>query len=246
MCAHSQPSMPFLDHLGELRTRLIRCLIAVLVGFALCYPFAKRLFNGFSKPLRQAESMAGINVELIYTGPLEVFIALMKLSLICSLLLVVPYLFFELWGFIAPALKKQERRFVIPFVTLTSTFFIAGVAFGFFIVLPLAYLFFFNYAPEFIDPQIRVAEYFSITMRMLLAFGLLFELPVFMLLLIYLGVVKTRQLAKQWRLVVIVVSVLAALLTPADPMTMIFLALPLTALFFISLGFGLLLERRRR
>jgi sec-independent protein translocase protein TatC len=240
-------AMPFLAHLGELRKRLIRSIIAIIVGFAVAYPFVEEIFKWLYKPLQQARSAQSITPELIYTTPFEVFVAFIKVALVAGLMLAAPVIFFQLWGFIAPALQKKEKRLVLPFVFSTTIFFAGGVLFAYYFALPAAYQFFIGYAPSYIHPQLKVDDYLSTTTSLLLVFGLVFETPLLLTFLIYLGLLKTAQVAKQWRIVIVLIFVAAAILTPTpDAFTMSLLAGPLLILFVLSLTVGFFIEKFRK
>lgn len=236
--------MPFLHHLAELRQRLIRSLIAVGVGLSICYPFADKIFALLVKPLfGKAEHPP----KLIYTTPMEVFVAFFKLAFVAGLILSVPYIFYQLWGFVSPGLRDKEKRYVWPFVFFTSSFFLFGLLFGYFVALPAAYDFLLGYAPAFVEANIRVADYLSFTTQMLLVFGLVFETPLLLLFLIHLRILNTRQIIRQWRGMVVGIFAVAAVVTPTtDAVSMLVMAVPLLLLFAISVVFGWLLERRRK
>ena len=232
-------SMPLKLHLGELRRRLLRVIVATVAGFIVCYPFAEAIFDHLTAPWMQQ----GDDVVLIFTGPVEVFIAYLKISFVFGLVLAAPYAVIQLWRFIEPGLKKKEKRFFIPFTLLVTLFFVGGVLFAYIVVLPVAFEFFVSFAPEFVEAKLRVAEYVQFTLKLLLAFGLIFLVPLLLVLIVYLGLMKTAQIARHWRVVVVVVCVMSALLTPADPLTMMLMAVPLLTLFTISLVLALVVER---
>lgn len=244
--SEAAPSMPLLAHFGELRRRLVRCLVVLIVAFFACYPFAETIFNRLAEPLRHAAIPGKVTPQLIYTAPFEVFVVFMKLALVAALILSLPYLFAQVWGFIAPGLRPQERRLALPFVTLATLFFVGGVLFAYYVALPTGYAFFIGYAPDYIAPNIRVSEYMSATTQMLLVFGAVFETPLLLSALIYLRLLSVAQIVKQWRAVIVGVAIVAAVLSPADVMSMILLGVPLLGLFGVSLVLGLAIEKLRR
>lgn len=238
--------MPFLAHVGELRQRLLRSLMVFVAAFFIATPFADWGYEYLRQPLIVATHDTAVKPTFIYTTPFEVFVAFMKIALMMALLITLPFILSQVWGFIAPALKRREKRWFWPFITVTTSFFLAGVAFAYKVALPWSYRFFIGYAPSSILPQLRVSDYLTSTLQMLLTFGLLFETPILISLLIYLRVLSTKTLLQQWRMVVVGIAIIAAIMTPADVISMIILAVPLLLLFVASIGFGLLIERYRK
>jgi sec-independent protein translocase protein TatC len=236
--------MTFWGHLNELRRRLLRALIVVAALLFASFPFAENLFRILTRPLYSSKSGSAA-VSLIYTGPAEVFVAFMKVSLVATLIVAAPYLFWEVWGFVSPGLKEREKRMVVPFVGLTTLFFVVGVLFGYFVMLPVGYGFFLGYAPNYITAQIRISEYLSFSTSILLGCGLVFEAPLLVVSLVYLGVIRTALLAQHWRIAIIAISIAAAVFTPPDVMSMCLLGVPLLILYGLSLLMGYLVERAR-
>lgn len=220
--------MPFLEHLAELRDRLIRVSLAVVVGAVVCFMFASELFEFLRLPLSGWKT----DMQLIGTGPAEAFVVKLKVSLLCGFILSAPYLLFQIWGFVAPGLYQSEKRLVIPFVAISTLFFFVGVVFCYYVVLPFAFGFF---AEEFsslsVSPQIKIGEYLSFVAKLILVFGLVFELPIASYFLTRAGVIDEKWLKENASYALVVIVIVAALLTPPDVATQLFLAVPLLILY---------------
>lgn len=229
--------MPVLAHFAELRTRFIRMIIAIFLCFFICFGYAPEIYAYLSKPLLSALPSAA--KSLIFITPVEPFYIYIKLSLISSVFITAPYLFFQIWRFIAPGLYKNERKNIIPLVASSSFVFLLGAAFCYFIVLPLGLktLIAAGMTDAFMaSAQITMEAYFNFTTRLLLAFGIVFEMPVFSYFLTRLGILKYQQLLKQWRVAVVAIFIIAAILTPPDVITQITLAIPMCLLYALSVG----------
>jgi sec-independent protein translocase protein TatC len=225
--------MPLTSHLEELKTRLIRILIVVGAGFGFCYLFKEWAFAVIAKPL--VEVMPSQS-SMMFTGLPEAFFIHMKIAFFASLFLTAPYTLFEIWRFISPGLYKNERRLVFPFIFFSSILFIGGILFGYFIALPPAFEFFVSFSTDFLKPMISFREYLSLTLKFLLAFGLCFEMPVFMFFLAKVGIVTSKMLAKQRRYAILIIFIVAAILTPSpDAISQILMAVPLMVLYEVSI-----------
>ena len=225
--------MPFLEHLQELRTCFIHILSGVFVMSIASFAWSKGLFGILTAPL--FEHFDG--TQLIGTGPSEAFLIRLKVSLVAGIVLSCPYSFYQLWKFIAPGLYDEERQMALPFVALTTACFLIGITFCFTMILPYAFQFFSGeYDTLNISPTIRIGEYFSFVIKLLLVFGVTFELPVLSYFLARLGLLKSGWLVNQGRYAVVVIFVIAAILTPPDIITQVLLALPLILLYGICIG----------
>ena len=227
--------MPLTAHLDELRTRLIRALASVGVGFAGAYWFAEPLVAWLLVPLtalRPEESL------VIGTGVTDAFFTKLKVSFVAGVFLASPAVFYQLWHFIAPGLYEKERRIALPFSFAASFFFIAGAAFCYYFVFPVAFRFFLEeFSSVGIAPQIRVTEYLTFASRMLLAFGVTFELPVVTFFLARLGLVTHRTMIGWTRYAIVTIFVVAAVLTPGpDIASQLLMATPLLLLYGLSIG----------
>jgi len=228
--------MPLTAHLEELRWRLIKGLLAIVVGFAVAYGFADRLFALLIRPLTLAASDKG--VKLIGTGVTEAFFTKLKVALVAGIFLAAPAILYQIWKFVAPGLHENEKRYVTPFVGFGSLFFVAGAVFCYEVVFQVGYAFFLEqYESIGIEPAIRISEYLTFTSRMLLAFGVTFEMPVAAFFLTRIGMINHRTLLQPWRYAVIVIFIVAAVLTPGpDVASQMLLALPLLFLYGVSIG----------
>jgi sec-independent protein translocase protein TatC len=234
--------MPLLEHLTELRTRLIHALIAVLVGFTLAYAFADPLFKALTWPLREA---AHGPVMLIGTGIGEAFFTKLKVALIAGLFIASPAVFLEIWKFIAPGLYANERRMAKPFVFFATLFFLAGGYFCWAVVFRIGYAFFLaQYASIGVTPTLRISEYLAFSAKLLLAFGITFELPTFAFFLTRLGVIDYHMMIRQLRYAILAIFVVAVALTPPDMVSPFLLAIPLLTLYGFSIGVSYLFRIR--
>ncbi len=223
---------PFMAHLEELRKRLVVCAIAIGIGFVISYIFSKQLFSMLILPLTKvlpAES------RLIFTSLPEMFIAYIKVALIAGTILAIPIIFYELWMFLVPALYQREKRYLIPFVLFSSILFVAGALFGYFIVFPYGFKFFISFATEEIQALPSVKQYFSFATRLLLAFGLVFEMPVVVFFMTKIGLITPDSMKKYRKFAILCAFILSAILTPPDVATQIMMALPLIILYEVSI-----------
>ena len=224
--------LPFTGHLEELRRRLIISFIAIAVGFAASYGFKEYLFQILVKPLT---SVMGEGDTLIFTGLPEAFFTYLKVSLLAGIMLASPVLLYQFWMFVAPGLYRRERRVLLPIIFLSTIFFTGGALFGYFIVFPWGFKFFLGFATETIKPLPSMKEYLSFSAKLLLAFGLVFELPLVLTFMARLGLVSVEFLKKNRKYALIVFFAGAAILTPPDVVTQVMMALPLMLLYEISI-----------
>lgn len=224
--------IPFTAHLEELRSRLIAGFIAVGIGFVLSYGFKEKIFAILTRPLISAMASGD---KLIFTGLPEAFFTYLKVSFLSGLLLATPVLLYQFWMFVVPGLYKKERRLLFPIIFLSSVFFLGGAFFGYFIVFPLGFKFFLGFATETIQALPSMREYLSFSSKLLLAFGLAFELPIVLTFLAKLGIVSVDLLKKNRKYALLLFFVGAALLTPPDVITQILMAIPLMGLYELSI-----------
>jgi sec-independent protein translocase protein TatC len=226
--------MPLLQHLTELRSRLIRSVIAIAVGFLIAYAIDDWLFNTLTYPLRAASHG---KILLIGTGVAEAFFTKLKVALIAGLFIASPAVFLEIWKFIAPGLFESERRLAKPFVISATLFFLAGGYFCWAVVFKIGYSFFLReYASIGVTPTIRISEYLAFSAKLLLAFGITFELPIFAFFLTRIGIIDHRMMVHYFRYAVLAIFVVAVALTPPDMVSPFLLAIPLLALYGLSIG----------
>lgn len=224
--------MGLLDHLDELRVRLSKAAIFFVLGTFACYAFAEQIFGYLILPLK---ATIGETEHLIYTGLAEGFITYLKLSAIAGFFVTSPFIFYQLWAFVAPGLYKEERRWVIPISLFTAMFFTGGSMFGYFKVFPIAFEFFAGFENEHIQLLPSVKEYLSLAIKLLFAFGFAFELPLFIFFLARLGVVSSVGLRKQRKYAVLMSFIVAAILTPPDPFSQSLMAGPLILLYELGI-----------
>ncbi|CAN7489456.1 MttB family protein [Devosia sp. Root413D1] len=234
---------PLLDHLIELRKRLIRSVLVIFALLIVCFFFAGTIFDVLVQPYREA--VAPAPVELIYTAPQEFFFTQLSLAFFGALFLGFPYLATEVYGFVAPGLYKKERRAFIPYLVATPVFFVLGAAMVYFAVLPLAMRFFHAMETTEITMLVKVSEYLGLAMTLILAFGICFQLPVVLTLLAQIDLVSSATLKKGRRYAIVGILVFAAFITPPDPISQIGLALPMYLLYEISILSVRWIEKRR-
>ncbi len=232
MKKNEDEKIPFTGHLEELRKRLVACFIAIGIGFVISYGFKEKLFDILSHPLISA---MGADDKLIFTGLPEAFFTYLKVALLSGLMLAAPVILYQFWVFVAPGLYQKERRLLVPIVFLSSVFFVGGALFGYFIVFPFGFKFFLGFASETIQPLPSMKEYLSFSAKLLLAFGLVFELPLIITFLAKLGLVSVDFLKKNRKYALILFFAGSAILTPPDVVTQIMMAVPLMLLYEISI-----------
>jgi sec-independent protein translocase protein TatC len=225
--------MPFIEHLSELRTRLMYAIIAVAVGCGLAYLVADNLFLIITLPLREASHG---QITLIGTGVGEAFFTKLKVSLIAGLFLASPVVFYEIWKFVAPGLYENERRMVLPFVASATLFFVLGAYFCWAVVFKVGFAFFLaQYVSIGVTPTLRISEYLGFAAKLLLAFGITFEMPIFAFFLTRIGMVDYHLMMRHFRYAVLVIFIVSAAFTPPDMVSMFLLAIPLMALYGLSI-----------
>ncbi len=225
--------MSLTEHLIELRKRLTHSLIALGLGFLICYFFKDQLFAIITRPLTDALPQSSY---LIYTGLTQAFFTYMKIAFFASLVLTCPFIMYQVWRFIAPALLPQEKKLVVPFVLSSTLLFLGGISFGYFVVLPPAFAFFVSFNNEYLRAMISFSDYLSLFMRFLLGFGLSFQLPVIIFFLAKLKIVNDKLLTKHRKYAILLLFVAAAVLTPSpDALSQILMAIPLIFLYEVSI-----------
>jgi len=235
--------MSFLEHLDELRKRLVHIAIYIAVGFAACFYFARPMYDFLSVPITQS---LPTGTKLAYTKPTDPFTLYMKVALLGGIFLTLPLTLYEVWKFISPGLYRKEKRYVIPFLVSSMVLFVGGAAFCYYIVLPTAYGFLINLGASF-TPVIKVDEYLDLTNMMLLGFGLIFEMPVVVGFLSIFGLVTASFLWKKFSYAVVGIVVLAAILSPTgDAFNLLIWSAPMVLLYLVSIGVAAILGWRRK
>ncbi len=222
----------FFSHLKELRERILVCLVAAGAAFVVTYSFKEKIFSILMEPFVKVMPAKS---TFIFTGITEAFITYFKISIISALFLVLPVLLYEFWGFVSPGLYEKEKRYVCPFMFWGSLCFLVGIAFCYFMVMPLLYKFFVGYAAEFIVPMPDLKSYMSLTLKMLVFFGLIFEIPLVVYYLSKAGIINYRMLSSKRRYAVLAIFIISAVFATSDAVGLIITALPLWGIFEISI-----------
>lgn len=234
--------MPFLEHLAELRNRLLQAVIGITIGTTFAYFWASDIMNLMTSPIRASFP----ELKLIGTGPAEAFMCRLNVALAGGVLLASPYCFLQVWLFVAPGLHDKERKMAVPFIAASTLFFLAGVTFCYLFVLPTAFAFF---SSEFSDlglsPDIRIGEYLPFMLKLLLVFGLVFELPLGAYFLARAGFLRSQALMKWVRHAIVGAFIIAGVLTPPDVVSQTMMVCPLLAIYGLSIGICLYVEREK-
>ena len=241
----SGKQMSFLEHLEELRQRLVRSAISVFVGFLICFYFSDYIYAFLARPI--TETLASLNLppKLVMTNPVDAFNLYIKLSIVGGIFLAAPYILFQLWLFISPGLYRHEKRYIWPFVGMTSGLFFAGGFFAYRFAFPAALKFLLEFGHQF-TPMITIHEYWDLALTIIVGVGVVFELPVVILLLSIFGIVTPRFLIKNIRYAVVITAVIAAALAPTPDWTTLFMFwMPLVGLYIISIGLSWLVYFRK-
>jgi len=224
---------PFTEHLEELRNRLIYCFIAVVVGFILTYAFKEQLFKVLIHPL---VTVMAPGDHLVFTGIPEAFFTYLKTALLAGLILAAPVILYQFWMFVAPGLYHRERRLLFPIVLISTLFFVGGALFGYFVVFPIGFKFFLGFSTDTLRPMLSMKEYLRFSSLFLLAFGVVFELPIVLTFLAQLGVVSVGFLKKNRKYAILLIFIVAAVLTPTpDVVSQSLMAFPLMILYEVGI-----------
>jgi sec-independent protein translocase protein TatC len=215
-----------------LRKRLIVCAAGVGVGFCIAYFFSETLFEVLIAPLKEVMPPGN---RLIFTNLPEMFLTYLKVAFIAGVLAAAPVIFYEIWMFVAPGLYQHEKRYLIPFVVFSSLLFVGGALFGYFIVFPFGFKFFMGFSNDSVQALPSVKQYFSFSIKLLFAFGIVFELPVVVFFLTKIGLVTPEFLKKKRKYAILLTFIVAAILTPPDVITQIMMAVPLILLYEIGI-----------
>jgi sec-independent protein translocase protein TatC len=226
--------MSFLEHLDELRKRIIRALLSLCLGVAIAAFFIEDIYAFVMMPLRQ---MLRPGETMIYTYPTEAFMLYLRIALIAGLFIASPLIFWQVWLFVAPALYAKERRYAIPFVVLSSIGVIAGAAFSHFVAFPLMWRFFASFSNDLVSFMPRIEDSFSLYMRMLLGMAAVFQMPALVFFMARMGVVTARWMIRQFKYAVLLIFVIAAIITPsADMASQMIVAFPMIGLYLLSIA----------
>ena len=235
--------LPLTEHLAELRKRLVRALLAWLLGTALAWNFNEQIFGLLLEP---AVTALGGDRTLQAIAPTEIFFTYLKCALLGGFVFALPVIFWQLWAFVSPGLYSSEKNAALPFVLVSTLLFAGGAWFGYSQVFPLMFRFFTSFDSDFVHSAWTMREVFALTTRLFLAFGISFEMPVVVFFLSVTGIVDPMTLLRGTPYAVLGVFVFAALLTPPDWVSQIFLAVPMIALYLLGVGVAMLFGKRRR
>ena len=242
----SMPTMGFLDHLEELRKRIIHSLVAVAVGFGACWGFRERIYNIMQRPIMEALHKNGLPEKLVYLNPTDPFNLYLKIAALAGLFLTSPYVLYQVWMFISPGLYRREKRYVVPFMVSTIALFTGGGYFGYRIVYPRALDFLIRFGSQ-MQPMITVGEYTKLFLSIVLGMGVIFEMPILVFFLAFMGIMSPRFMIKNFRYAIMIIFIIAAIVTPTpDAMNMCIFAAPMVGLYAISIGVAWLVHPENR
>ncbi|MBT3671762.1 MAG: twin-arginine translocase subunit TatC [Porticoccaceae bacterium] len=228
-------SQPFMSHLIEFRDRVLRCFISVLIIFAGLFSFSNELYLYVSKPIR---AYLPDNLSMIATEVASPFLTPFKLTLVLSMFAAMPYILYQAWAFLAPGLYKREKKVVLPLFFSSVLLFYGGMAFAYYVVFPLVFMFFSSIAPEGVSIMPDIRSYLDFVLKLFFAFGISFEIPIAVVILSWMGAVDPNKLAKKRPYVFVFCFILGMLLTPPDIISQTLLAIPMWLLFEIGIMFG--------
>jgi len=247
----SEKKSSFVEHLTELRSRLIRSVVYLFLFFVVCYIFAENIYSFLVEPYAQAVKEDGLNRRMIFTALHETFITYLKVAFFAAMFISSPIILSQIWKFIAPGLYKNEKKALLPYLIATPTLFLLGGMLVYYLIMPLAIKFFLSFETSAhlnnlpIQLEAKVNEYLSLIMRLIFAFGISFQLPVLLSLLARVGFVDSKYLKERRKYVIVIIFAVAALLTPPDPITQIGLGIPLLILYELSILSVSLIEKKK-
>ena len=240
------PAMGFLEHLEELRRRIIYCIIAVSIGFFACWGYADRIYEIMQKPIMVALEHNGMSEKLVYLNPTEPFNMYLKVAALAGLFVTSPFVLYQVWAFISPGLYRNEKRYVMPFMFSTVGLFIAGGIFGYKLVYPQALEFLIGYGKQF-QPMITIGEYTDLFLTIIIGMGVIFEMPILVFFLSLMGIVTAGWMWRNLRYSILVIFIIAAILTPTtDILNMCIFAAPMVALYVFSIAIAYLVHPKQR
>jgi sec-independent protein translocase protein TatC len=240
------PGMSLLEHLEELRKRIIHSGLYLVAAFFIAYYFRQKLFAFMERPIVSALKAHNLDPHLVYLNPVDPFNFFIKISLVGGAILASPFILYQVWLFIAPGLYRQEKRYILPFMTATVGLFLTGAFFGYHYVYPGALNFLIGYGDQF-RPMVTVGEYTELFMTVILGLGVTFELPILVFFLALFGIVNAGFLWKNVRYAILVIFIIAAIITPTpDVLTMCVFAAPMLALYLVSIGVAYMVHPSRR
>lgn len=237
-----EEDMSFFSHLGELRDRLVRSMLVVIVIFCVLYYFANDIYSVIARPM--LEQLAG--QKMLATRPASTFFIPMKLALMLSLFVSIPYLLYQFWAFVAPGLYHREKRLAVPLLVSSTVLFYTGMAFAYFLVFPIVFKFFAHAAPAGVEVRPDITEYLDLVLSLFMAFGAVFEVPVATVLFVAIGVVTPDQLSGMRRYMIVIAFIVGMLLAPPDVMSQFLLAIPMWLLYEVGIIMSRFVYKRRQ
>ena len=241
----------FVEHLTELRSRLVKSIIYLLIFFLISYFFAENIYSFLVSPYAEAVKDDGVNRRMIFTALHETFITYLKVAFFAAMFVASPIILTQIWKFVAPGLYKNEKKALLPYLIATPTLFLFGGMLVYYLIMPLAIKFFLTFETSAnitnlpIQLEAKVNEYLSLIMRLIFAFGISFQLPVLLSLLARIGFIDSKYLRERRKYVVVIIFAVAAILTPPDPITQIGLGIPLLILYELSILSVKLIEKKK-
>jgi sec-independent protein translocase protein TatC len=240
------PGMSLLEHLEELRKRIILSILGVGVGFLVCWHYAEIIYSYVQQPVTKALEANNLPTKLVFLNPTEPFELFIKTGIVAGIFLASPFVLYQVWMFISPGLYRHEKRYVLPFMFSTVLLFLAGGLFGYKMVFPAALTFLIEQGKQF-QPMITVSEYTDLFMAVILGLGVVFELPIIIFFLALFGIVDAGFLWRNFRYAILIIFFLAAILTPTtDILNMCIFAAPMVVLYFFSIGIAWFVHPKRR
>lgn len=243
----AMPTMGFLDHLEELRTRIVRSAIAVGVGTAACWGFRERIYDLMQRPIVQVLHAKNLPEKLVYLNPVDPFNLYLKIAMLGGLFLTSPFVLYQVWMFISPGLYRREKKYILPFMVSTISLFALGGYFGYSVAYPRALDFFVVKFNGQFQPMITIGEYTQLFLSIVLGMGLIFEMPILVFFLAFMGIMSPSFMIKNFRYAILVIFILAAIVTPTpDVVNMCVFAAPMLGLYALSIGVAWLVHPKQR
>jgi sec-independent protein translocase protein TatC len=240
------PAMGFLEHLEELRRRIIYCLISLAVGFFACWGYAEKIYGVMQRPIMAALQNHGMSEKLVYLAPTEPFNIYLKVAALAGLFVTSPFILYQVWAFISPGLYRNEKRYVVPFMVSTVSLFLAGGYFGYKLVYPQALDFLIGFGRQF-QPMITIEKYTDLFLVIIIGMGVIFEMPILVFFLSLMGIVTAGWMWRNLRYSILVIFIIAAILTPTtDILNMCIFAAPMVGLYVLSIGIAFIVHPKQR
>jgi sec-independent protein translocase protein TatC len=240
------PTMGFLDHLEELRKRIVYSIIAIAVGFFACWGYRENIYAVIQRPVMDALQRNGLSAKLVYLNPTEPFNLYLKVAGMAGLFVASPFVLYQIWCFISPGLYRNEKRYVMPFMASTIALFLSGGYFGYKVVLPQALVFLIGFGKDF-QPMITLSEYSSLFLTIYVGLGVIFEMPIVVFFLALMGIVSAGWMWHNIRYAILAIFVIAAIITPTpDILNMCIFAAPMVALYVLSIAIAWLVHPTQR